>query len=459
MSGPPLRARSFWRRWPALAGMALLAGLAACAVLVAMLNRWGEAPLPQDDGPPGPATPQAIARGEYLARAGNCMACHTEPGGAPFAGGRGIETPFGTVYSTNLTPDPDTGLGRWSDAAFWRALHHGRSRDGRLLYPAFPYPSYTHVTREDADAIHAYLHSLPPVRQAARPHALGFPYGTQAALAVWRALFFRPGGLAPEPDRPADWNRGRYLVQGLGHCAACHSPRNALGATRDAGALRGGLIPVQNWYAPALDTVREAGVADWPVDEVVALLRDGTAPRGTVTGPMAEVVFRSTQYLDDADLRAIATYLRALPAPEGPAPAASPPPSRPVMERGGRSMPATARSATATAGRADRGIPSTGRQPRGAARIAGERGAHHPPGRLSSGDARESAAPRHAALHPGAGRRRRGRRGHFRAQRLGQPRARGGYHRRVPSTGAPGALSRPPSLPVLRPLRLFFQAC
>ncbi|BFO55143.1 c-type cytochrome [Acidovorax sacchari] len=335
MSGPPPRARGFWRRWPARAGMALLAGLAACAVLVAMLNRWGEAPLPQDDGPPGPATPQAISRGEYLARAGNCMACHTEPGGAPFAGGRGIETPFGTVYSTNLTPDPDTGLGRWSDAAFWRALHHGRSRDGRLLYPAFPYPSYTHVTREDADAIHAYLRSLPPVRQAARPHALGFPYGTQAALAVWRALFFRPGGLAPEPDRPADWNRGRYLVQGLGHCAACHSPRNALGATRDAGALRGGLIPVQNWYAPALDTVHEAGVADWPVDEVVALLRDGTAPRGTVTGPMAEVVFRSTQYLADADLRAIAAYLRALPAPEGLAPAASPPPSRPVMEQGG----------------------------------------------------------------------------------------------------------------------------
>ncbi|AVS91283.1 alcohol dehydrogenase [Paracidovorax avenae] len=335
MNGPPPHARSFWRRWPARVGAVLLGGLAACAVLVAVLNRWGETPLPQDDGPPAPATPQAIARGEYLARAGNCMACHTEPGGAPFAGGRGIETPFGMVYSTNLTPDPDTGLGRWSDAAFWRALHHGRSRDGRLLYPAFPYPSYTHVTREDADAIHAYLRSLPPVRQAARPHALGFPYGTQAALAVWRALFFRPGGLAPVPERPADWNRGRYLVQGLGHCAACHSPRNALGATRDAGALRGGLIPVQNWYAPALDTVREAGVADWPVDEVVALLRDGTAPRGTVTGPMAEVVFRSTQYLDDADLRAIAAYLRALPAPEGPAPAAPPPPSRPVMERGG----------------------------------------------------------------------------------------------------------------------------
>ncbi|WCM91609.1 cytochrome c [Acidovorax sp. NCPPB 2350] len=329
--------RAFRARWRAVAACALAAVLAACTGLVVVLNRWGETPLPEGDGPPAaPATAQVIARGEYLARAGNCMACHTAAGGAPFAGGRGIETPFGTVYSSNLTPDPETGLGAWSGVAFWRALHHGRSRDGRLLYPAFPYPSYTHVTREDSDALHAYLRSLPPVRQPGRPHALDFPYGTQAALAVWRALFFRPGGLAPDPGRPAAWNRGRYLVQGLGHCAACHSPRNALGATRDAGALRGGLIPVQNWYAPALDTPREAGVADWPVDEVVALLRDGVSPRATVTGPMAEVVFRSTQYLDDADLRAMAEYLRALPdAREGAEPAApAPAPPRTAMERG-----------------------------------------------------------------------------------------------------------------------------
>jgi len=323
------------KRW-ALAALAVAVLLVACASAVAWLNRWGEAPLPEGDGPPSaPPAARSVARGEYLARAGNCMACHTEAGGAPFAGGRGIETPFGTVYSTNLTPDPDTGLGRWSAGAFWRALHHGRSRDGRLLYPAFPYPSYTHVTREDADAIYDYLRSLPPVRQPARPHALEFPYGTQTALAVWRAMFFRPGGLAPEADRPAEWNRGRYLVQGLGHCAACHAPRNALGATRDAAGLRGGLIPVQNWYAPALDTVHEAGVADWPVEEAVALLRDGVAPRGTVTGPMAEVVFRSTQYLDDADLRAIAAYLRALPGgePQGRRPT-PPEPPKAAMEQG-----------------------------------------------------------------------------------------------------------------------------
>ncbi|MDA8520357.1 cytochrome c [Acidovorax sp. NCPPB 4044] len=330
---PQARRRRGWRA----AAIAAAALLAACAALVAVLNRWAEAPLPADDGPPATAAaPQAVARGEYLARAGNCMACHTEVGGVPFAGGRGIETPFGTVYSTNLTPDASTGLGDWSAAAFWRALHHGRSRDGRLLYPAFPYPSYTHVTREDSDAIYAYLRSLPPVRQPARPHALEFPYGTQAVLAVWRALFFRPGGLEPDPGRPAEWNRGRYLVQGLGHCAACHSPRNALGATQDAGALRGGLIPVQNWYAPALDTVHEAGVADWPAEEVVALLRDGATPRATVTGPMAEVVFRSTQYLDGADLRAMAAYLQALPgtsaAAAGRAPRPEPP--RASMERG-----------------------------------------------------------------------------------------------------------------------------
>ncbi|HEY1226756.1 MAG TPA: cytochrome c, partial [Ramlibacter sp.] len=193
----------------------------------------------------GGATPE---RGAYLVRVGNCMACHTDRGGAAWAGGRAIETPFGTVYATNLTPDPKHGLGQWTAADFWRALHHGRSRDGRLLYPAFPYPNYTEVTREDADAMFAYLRTVPAVPRANTPHRLRWPYSTQAALAVWRTLYFRAGVYEPEGTQSAEWNRGAYLVRGLGHCAACHSARNALGASSDMMDLSGGLIPMQNWY-------------------------------------------------------------------------------------------------------------------------------------------------------------------------------------------------------------------
>lgn len=254
-----------------------------------------------------------VARGEYLARAGNCMACHTAPGGTPWAGGRAMDTPFGTIYTSNLTPDPTTGLGQWTADDFWKALHEGRARDGRLLYPAFPYTSYTRVTRADADAIWAWLQTLPPVEQPNRPHALRFPYDTQAALLAWRALYFKPGVFVADATRSEDWNRGAYLVQGLGHCSACHAPRNALGASSDPDALAGGLMPVQNWYAPSLTSPHEAGVADWAKDDIVALLRDGVSGNATVAGPMAEVVFGSTQYLSAADLDAMAVYLKSLP--------------------------------------------------------------------------------------------------------------------------------------------------
>ena len=226
------------------------------------------------------ADPALVERGAYLARAGNCEGCHTAQGGAPYAGGRGVPTPFGTVFAPNLTPDPASGLGQWSAADFWRALHHGRARSGRLLYPAFPYPNYTRVSRADADAIFAYLQSLPAVAQANRAHTLGFPFDTQAALAVWRALYFRPAAHVDDPARPAEWNRGAYLVEGLGHCNACHSARNALGATRGTLDLQGGLIPVQNWYAPSLASPHEAGVANWPKSEVVRLLKTGVAAQG-----------------------------------------------------------------------------------------------------------------------------------------------------------------------------------
>ena len=188
-------------------GLAALLLLVALAAWVVAMNLRDE---PAIDGAAmapamSPATTAAqIERGAYLARAGNCAGCHTERGGAPYAGGRAIETPVGTLYASNLTPDAQTGLGTWSPAAFWRALHNGRSKDGRLLYPAFPYPNYTHVTRDDSDALHAFLRSLPAAPQPNRPHALRPPYGFQASLAVWRALFFEPGTFRPDATKSAE---------------------------------------------------------------------------------------------------------------------------------------------------------------------------------------------------------------------------------------------------------------
>ena len=256
--------------------------------------------------------PALAARGAYLARAGNCMACHTARGGLPYVGGRSINTPFGAVFSSNLTPDPQTGIGRWSASDFWRALHHGQSRDGRLLYPAFPYTNYTEVSRADSDALHAFLMQLPPVVQPASAHTLRWPFNTQAALALWRALYFRPASYQPDTQQSAEWNRGAYLVRGLGHCSACHSARNALGANSTPLDLAGGLIPMQNWYAPSLTSALEAGVADWSQQDIVTLLKTGVSARGSVLGPMAEVVLHSTQHLSDADLGAMAQFLKQL---------------------------------------------------------------------------------------------------------------------------------------------------
>lgn len=290
----------------------LLAALAAAAGFVWLTNFRGGGRI--DDTPPAAApTADQVSRGAYLARAGNCMLCHTERGGTPYAGGRPVETPFGTVFAGNLTPDPETGIGGWSAAHFRRALHEGRSRDGRLLYPAFPYTHFTLVTPADADALFDYLRSLPPVRRPNRSHELRWPYSTQAALAVWRTLYFRQGAHQPEGNRTPEWNRGAYLVRGLGHCGACHGARNVLGATASLLDLSGGLIPMQNWYAPSLASPSEASVAGWPLEQTVQLLQDGRSPRGVALGPMADVVLHSTQYLEPADLRAIAVFLKSLP--------------------------------------------------------------------------------------------------------------------------------------------------
>ena len=270
-----------------------------------------------------------LTRGAYLARAGNCIACHTPRGGVPGAGGRAIPTPFGTLFTSNLTPDPDTGIGRWTAATFWRALHHGRGADGRLLYPAFPYTHTTALTREDADALFAHFRSQRPVRAQPPAHELRWPYGTQAALAVWRALYFKAGEQAALPAGARDdpnLQRGAYLTYAVAHCSACHAPRDGWGGG-DWQSLGGGLMASEGWYAPSLVSPREAGMADWPVEDIMALLRTGVAPHGQVSGPMTEVVTQGTQYLNDPDLRAMAAYLKALPAPEAAAPA----PSRPAV--------------------------------------------------------------------------------------------------------------------------------
>jgi mono/diheme cytochrome c family protein len=255
-----------------------------------------------------------IVKGEYLAQAGDCIACHTKPGGALFAGGRVLPTPFGTIYSSNITPDRTTGIGGWSADDFYKTMHEGRFPDGGLLYPVMPYASYTKVTRADSDAIFAYLRSVPAVNQPNRPNDLQFPYDNRQLILGWRTLYFDENEYQPDASKSAEWNRGAYLVGGLGHCAMCHSPINSLGGTPESKAFQGGLIPMQNWYAPSLTSNKEAGLGEWNIDEIVGLLRTGVSHRGAVYGPMAEVTFNSLQYLSDSDVRAMAIYLKSLAA-------------------------------------------------------------------------------------------------------------------------------------------------
>ncbi len=292
--------------WVTLASLLVLA-------LGVVWDNWGDllGPQPDNTALTVQATEAQIEKGRYLALAGNCMACHTTRGGAPLAGGRRIDTPFGGVYSSNLTPDPETGLGRWTAQDFWQAMHRGRSKDSRLLAPAFPYNHTSVITRDDSDAIFAWLSSLPAVVQPQSPHTLAWPFGTQPALAVWRSLFFEPSPFQADKAQSAEWNRGAYLVQGLGHCAACHSPRNALGASGPVHDLSGGLMPVANWYAPDLTRDAESGMASTPLPQIVQLLRTGASSTAQTSGPMGEVVQHSLQHLNDADLQAMAVYLKS----------------------------------------------------------------------------------------------------------------------------------------------------
>ena len=274
---------------------------------------WPASPTPIAPVPAGQsqADPSAhIERGRLLALQGNCAACHTPAGGPDYAGGVPLPTPFGTVFGGNLTPS-SSGLAGWSADDFWRALHLGESRDGRLLTPAFPLNNFTHISRADSDALWAFFQQLPAVDTPSPAHELRWPYGTQAAQKVWRALFFRPAdALASAPEAPDQ--RGIYLVNGLGHCSACHAPRNALAGSFDPLSLAGGELP-NGWHAPSLLDPAEAGVHTWPQEGVEALLKHGRWQQHLSTGPMAEVVHGSLRHWPEADIAAVARHLRTLP--------------------------------------------------------------------------------------------------------------------------------------------------
>ncbi|HEY2356765.1 MAG TPA: cytochrome c [Phenylobacterium sp.] len=275
------------------------------------LPSWGAPTNAEPVAAADAASSDPVARGRYLVDAGDCMACHTNPGGAPFAGARPISTPFGVIFSSNITPDLKTGIGSWSADQFYKALHHGVRRDGARLYPAFPYPHFTHMPRADVEAMRAYLATVPPIEQATPPNRLPFPLNIRFVMRIWNALYFRSDTFQPDPARSPEWNRGAYLVQGPGHCGACHTPTNLLGAETSNRPFEGGKL--DDWVALKLTNDQRDGLANWSQAEIVDYLRTGRNAHTTASGSMGEVVYASTSRMSDRDLRAIATYLKVLP--------------------------------------------------------------------------------------------------------------------------------------------------
>jgi mono/diheme cytochrome c family protein len=268
--------------------------------------------------------PSLIEQGQYVSHVADCQACHTRTGGTPFAGGLPLGTPFGTLTSPNITPDPDTGIGGWSDEDFYRAVTDGIGRHGEYLYPAMPFTSFTKMTRSDILAVKAYLFSLKPVNAPRVPNKMAFPFDIRLTLFAWRELFFYPGVYRPDPKRSAEWNRGAYLVEGAGHCGECHSPRNILGATETRNSLAGGQL--DEWRAPNISADPRWGIGDWSVNDIVTFLKtDSQKTEGVAFGPMMTVVHDSLNYVSTADLQAMAVFLKAGPerTPSVPARAAS----------------------------------------------------------------------------------------------------------------------------------------
>jgi mono/diheme cytochrome c family protein len=264
-----------------------------------------------------------IARGKALTDAADCASCHTADSSKPFAGGKRIETPFGGIYSPNLTPDREAGIGAWSDDEFYHALHDGVAPDGSRYYPAFPYPSFTKITRDDVLAIRAYLATLTPIRNVASPPELRWPLSYRVVMRGWNLLFFRTGTFENEPHKSEEWNRGAYLVEGPAHCGACHTPKNMFGADK-RNRLYGG-ARVAGWFAPRLDGSMRSGLKSWSVEDIAEYLQSGRNGRSHAGSLMAEVVVNSTSKMSDADVRAIAVYLKDLAA-GAPEPVVGPPP-------------------------------------------------------------------------------------------------------------------------------------
>jgi mono/diheme cytochrome c family protein len=290
--------------------------LAAAAGLAAL---FAAAPLRA-----APDNYDAVERGRYLVVLGDCVACHMNPSGEKtgsqgFVGGRQIETPFGLIATPNITPDRATGIGTWTSDQFYGAMHEGIRPNGARLYPAFPYTYFTRMPRGDTDAIFAYLGTLEPVEHAVDRNTLPFPFNIRASMLAWNALFFTPGEFRPDPARSPEWNRGAYIVEGPAHCGACHTPKNLLGGDRDSQHFAGG--PLQGWFAPNLTSDQRAGLGSWSADEIVEYLKTGRNVRSAASGPMAEVVEYSTGLMTDADLRAIAVYLKEPTSQAAAAPA------------------------------------------------------------------------------------------------------------------------------------------
>ncbi|MFA6267554.1 MAG: c-type cytochrome [Pseudolabrys sp.] len=292
------------------------AALAAALALNATAASTAELPFDQ------------VEAGRYQSILGDCAGCHTAPGGAPFAGGVALDTPFGKLVAANITPDAETGIGAWSEADFRNAMKSGVGHNGKRLYPAMPYPAYSLMSDRDVGDLWAYLRSVQPVKNAIVSNQLPFPVNIRLLLAGWNWLNFSPADFKENPQKSAEWNRGAYIVQGAGHCATCHSPKSVLGA--DKGGMTGAVL--QNWLAPNITGNLHDGVGAWSADDIVAYLKTGSNKTSVASGPMAEVIEASTSKMNDADLRAVAVYLKDLPASDkAPAPIAA---SDPAMRAG-----------------------------------------------------------------------------------------------------------------------------
>jgi mono/diheme cytochrome c family protein len=310
-------------------GAAWCAGLLGMAMSAA--NSAGAA-NPVGAAPSADAHRSLIDQGRYLVAAGDCISCHTRPNGEPFAGGRALNTPFGVIYSANITPARPAGIGAWTEQQLARAMREGIAADGRHLYPAFPYTAYTKVTDPDVHAIHAYLQTLKPVDYTPPKNRMPFPFSIRTLLTGWNMMFFEEGRYLPDASQSAEWNRGAYLTQGLGHCGACHTPRTFLGGERNSAALTGGdyldeiadevvdneITPmdestVRLWGSANL-TPSPDGLGAWSLEEISAYLKTGHSARAAAFGPMSEVIANSTSHLSNSDIHAIAVYLKGLPA-------------------------------------------------------------------------------------------------------------------------------------------------